>query len=487
MGSYTNASLKGSYVYQVRGTSLVTGLPYREAGVFTADGAGHITGGVDDLAGESASGSSTSLSGAFNGTYSVNSDGSGSIFIGPTVLGNISGASGSQVGFVITLVSSSKAQLMEGDAFAVGAGTAELQDSTAVGAVPAGTFVFGVHQEITATGGQVPASQVGAMTIASSSATGALDQNLGGTLVSSTVTWAFGAPDQFGTGTLTMNDSSGSTPFIYYIVNSSKFDLLTSNASAVGAGSAEAQTGAVSGGLSGSYAFGSRGDDTNPGGFYGTVGTVGVFTASGGSITGTEDSSQDGNLSSSAAFPGTCSNTASATGGVPGRVVVTNGSGSPCSGSTTEIFWVVSPARAFFLDDIPGTITGGTADLQTTSSFSNSTMKGQFALVMDGWDFTSVPVVPPQLQAFIGPLQFDGSSKLTFNGLANLEASGGGAASQGGMGGPYLVSTNGRITGMVANGGGGFNVVMYAVSGSQAYALDNDSGITASGTVELQH
>ena len=144
-------------------------------------------------------------------------------------------------------------------------------------------------------------------------------------------------------------------------------------------------------------------------------------------------------------------------------------------------------ARAFFLDDIPGTITGGTADLQTTSSFSNSTMKGQFALVMDGWDFTSVPVVPPQLQAFIGPLQFDGSSKLTFNGLANLEASGGGAASQGGMGGPYLVSTNGRITGMVANGGGGFNVVMYAVSGSQAYALDNDSGITASGTVELQH
>src|SRR5215469_14775061 len=189
MGSYTNASLKGSYVYQVRGTSLVTGLPYREAGVFTADGAGHITGGVDDLAGELASGSSTTLSGAFNGTYSVNSDGSGSIFIGPTVLGNISGASGSQVGFVITLVSSSKVQLMEGDAFAVGAGTAELQDSTAVGAVPAGTFVFGVHQEITATGGQAPASQVGALTIGGTSGSGALDQSVGGILSSSTVTW----------------------------------------------------------------------------------------------------------------------------------------------------------------------------------------------------------------------------------------------------------------------------------------------------------
>jgi len=487
MGSYTNASLKGSYVYQVRGTSLATGLPYRQAGVFTADGAGHITAGVDDFAGNAASGSSTTL-GAFSGTYTVNSDGSGSIFIGPTVLGNISGSAGSGIGFAITLVSSSKVQLIEGDAFAVGAGSAELQDSTASGAVPTGTFVFGVHQEITASGSQAPASQVGGMSIASASATGSLDQNLGGTLTSPAVTWTFGAPDQFGTGTATMTNSSGSTPFLYYIVNSGKFDLLTSNPSAVGGGSAEAQTGAVSAGLSGSYAFGIRGDDTNYlSGFWGTTATVGVFTASGGSITGTEDSNQDGNLSSSAAFPGACATPGSAA-GLNGRVVVTNGTGSPCSGNVTEVFWMVSPARAFFLDQSSGTFDDGTADLQTTSSFSNSTMKGQYALVMDGWDVTGDGAgLPPQLQAFIGPLQFDGSSKLTFNGLANLEVSRSGAATQGAMGGPYSVSTNGRITGTVSNGGGGFDMVMYAVSGSQAYFLQSDSGVITSGTVELQH
>ena len=484
MGNFTNASLKGSYVYQVRGTSLATGLPYRETGVFTADGAGHITAGVDDFAGASASGSSTTLSGSFSGTYKVNNDGSGSIFIGPTVLGKISGAGGSQVGFAIALVTSSKAKLMEGDAFAVSAGTAELQDSTAIGAVPTGTFVFGVHQEITASGGQASASQVGGITIASASATGALDQTIGGVLASSKVTWAFGAPDQFGTGNVTMNDSSGSTPFIYYIVNSGKFDLLTSNPSAVGSGSAEAQTGVVSGGLSGSYAFGSRGDDTS--GLLGTVATVGVFTASGSSITGTEDSTQDGTLSSSAAFPGTCSNAASAAGGVTGRVVVTNGSGSPCSGTITEIFWMVSPSRAFFLDQLPGTFTDGTADLQTTSSFSNSTMKGQYALVMDGWDLTGQLGSGPQLQAFVGPLQFDGSSKLNFNGLANQTALGSGATTQGVMGGPYSVSSNGRITGTVSNGGGGFDMVMYAVSGSLTYVLQNDAGVVTSGTVELQ-
>jgi hypothetical protein len=487
LGHYTNASLKGSYVYQVRGSSLVTGFPYREAGVFIADGAGHITGGVDDFAGEVASGSSTTLSGAFSGSYTVNSDGSGSIFIGPTILGNLSGSSGSQVGFAIALVSSSKVQLMEGDAFAVGAGTAELQDSTAIGTAPSGTFVFRVHQEITAAAGQAPASQVGGITIASGSGTGALDQNVGGGMASLSVTWTFGAPDPLGTGTATMNQSSGSTPFIYYIVSGGKFNLLTSNPSAVGGGSAEAQTGAVSGGLSGSYAFGSRGDDTNyTSRLLGTVGTVGVFTASGSSITGTQDSSQDGNLSSNAAFPGTCSSTGPAN-GINGRVVVTNGSGSPCSGSTTQVFWMVSPSRAFFLDQFVGTFTDGTADLQTASSFRNSTMKGQFALVMDGWDFTGVSVgLPSQLLARVGTLQFDGSSKLALSELANGSSSGGGASNPGTLGGPYSVSSIGRIAGTVSNGGGGFDMVMYAVSGSEAYTLQNDSGLVTSGTVELQ-
>lgn len=488
MGQYSNSSLKGSYVYQVRGMSLATGvpLPYRETGVFTADGAGHITAGVDDFAGNIASGSSISLAGAFSGSYTVNSDGSGSIFLGPTILGNIIQTNGQQIGFAITLVSSSQVKLMEGDGFAVSAGTAELQDSTAIGSAPSGTFVFGVHQEITAAGGQAPASQVGAITIASGSGTGALDQNLGGGFSSSPATWMFGAPDQFGTGTATMNDSSGSTTFIYSIVNSGKFDLLTSTGSAVGGGSAEAQSGAVSGGLSGSYAFGSRGDDTNyTSQLWGTVATVGVFTASGGSVTGSEDSSQDGNVTSNAAFPGTCA-TPGSSAGLNGRVVVTNGAGSPCSGNTTEIFWMVSPARAFFLDESSANFTDGTADLQTTSSFTNAIMKGQYAMVMDGWDFTEDQFGPPQLQSFIGPLQFDGSGKLTFNGLANLTTSGGGVGSQGVMGGPYSVASNGRITGSLSNGGGGFDMVMYAISGSQAYLLQNDSGITTSGTVQLQ-
>jgi hypothetical protein len=237
----------------------------------------------------------------------------------------------------------------------------------------------------------------------------------------------------------------------------------------------------VSSGLSGNYAFGSRGDDANYlNAFYGTVGTVGAFTAAAGSITGSEDAMQDGILNSSISFPGTCYGSGSA-GGVNGRVVITNGSGSPCSGNVTEVFWMVNPSRAFFLENSSNTFDDGTADLQSTSSFSNSTMKGQFALVMDGWDLNFT-----QLLARVGTLQFDGSSKLTVSELANGSSSAGGAQNPGILTGPYSTSPTGRITGNVSNPGGGFGVIMYAVSDSQAYVLQSDSGVITSGTVELQ-
>ena len=40
-GNYSNASLNGTYVYEIHGDSL--GGFYREIGAFTADGAGNIT------------------------------------------------------------------------------------------------------------------------------------------------------------------------------------------------------------------------------------------------------------------------------------------------------------------------------------------------------------------------------------------------------------------------------------------------------------
>jgi hypothetical protein len=186
----------------------------------------------------------------------------------------------------------------------------------------------------------------------------------------------------------------------------------------------------------------------------------------------------DGNFSANVSFPSTCYTTGSA-GGISGRVVLTNGSGAPCSGSTTQVFWMVSPSRAFFLDNSANTIEDGTADFQTTTSFSASSLKGQSAIVMDGIDGT------PEVVSRVGTLQFDGAGNLVLNERLNQSASGIGGQSPGVITGTYSVSGSGRIVGNINNHG--LDLVMYAVSGSQAYVLQSDTSVVTSGTVEMQH
>ncbi len=458
-GSYSNASLNGQYVYEIHGTSLVSGQPYREFGIFTADGAGNITAGTDDYASTNTGGV---ISNATTGSYSVTNDGTGFISLGPTTLAQSAGAG--QVSFAITIVSSSKVDLMEADDFADGAGISELQDPATLATTPSGTFAFSLHQSISAQGGGSSASQVGALTVSGGAFTGSMDQNLGGTTTQLSLTGGlFNAPVS-GRGTGSFTDSTNTTTsFSYYVVNAGKLVLLISTPSAVGSGSAEAQSGAIGNGLSGSYAFGSRGDDS----FFDGVATVGQFTANAGTISGVEDSMQDGNYTPSLALS-SCYTAAST-----GRVVVTN-----CSGATAQIFWMVSPARAFFLNSNSTRVEDGTAGLQTTTSFSASALKGQFALVMDGIDIT------PEILARIGPLQFDGAGKLALTELVNASASLSGAQSRI-LNGTYQVSANGRIIGSLNSSS--LNLVMYAVSGSDAYVLQADSGTNTSGAIELQH
>jgi hypothetical protein len=471
-GSFSNASFKGSYVYQVHGF-LADNSPYRETGIITADGAGNITGGIDAFASSVFTGApiqSTSVT----GTYAIANDGTGQILLNSTGLAL-------QISLAVTLASTSQAALMEADNFASGAGTAELQDPAAISSIPSGTFVFRLHQEV-----QTPtfsrASQVGFFTFSSGALTaGSMDQNVLSVGLSS-LTFTSGSlstPTALGAGTGTFTDSSGTTTnLLYYILNSGKFVLLANNSGSVGSGSAEVQTGAVGSGLAGSYVFGARGDDSS---FYAQVATVGQFVGSGATISsGALDSMQDGRYAQQATtFTGSPASNPSS----QGRVQVALSTGTPM------IFWMVSPSRAFFLDSGQNgnqnpAAEDGTADLQTTTSFSGATFNGQFAMTMDGID--QPPYVAVEGLARVGTLQFDGSSHLTLIELTNASQSGSGATSPGALSGTYQVGSNGRVTGSVSNGGGGLDVVMYAVSGSQAYALQIDSNTNTSGTIQLQ-
>src|SRR5262249_48674703 len=162
----------------------------------------------------------------------------------------------------------------------------------------------------------------------------------------------------------------------YYMVDGNNIRLLGSDTGVTGIGRAEKQSGTPA--LSGSYVFGSRGDTPNNLGINGSQ-TVGRFTADGnGNINaGALDSVQDGNSIYNGSFSGT--NTALSN----GRTVLSfNGSGI----SVQAITWLVSSSRGLFLMTDPNKVEDGTIDLQQTASFSNSTMDGQFALLMDGFD-----------------------------------------------------------------------------------------------------
>jgi len=450
-GNFSNASLKGQYVYQLTGVD--TAANFREAGVFTADGNGNITGGRDDFAE-----GTTITSGSSTGTYSISNDGTG-VFA-------ISISDGRVLQLALTLVSSSKVYLMVTQTFdlASGAGIAEKQDPAAFTATPSGTFAFRTHTTSTAQGSS---STAGVFTVSGGTVLGSEDVNRAGALTSPTFTGSFNAPDTSGRGTATFTDSANVTStFIYYVVDVHNLRFFSTNNGAPGLGRAETQTGApfANTSLAGSYAFGSSGD-TNVS--LAGAKTVGRFSAGGdGTITaGAFDSVEDGIQLTSLSFAGTYSMASN------GRATVTL---NPSAGTIKQIFWMVSPSRAFFLTNDPNKVEDGTLDLQQAIAFSNSTMKGQFAVLMDGFD-------PFNLVDRVGTLQWDGGDNLTLDEFINRSGT---TQTPGFISGTYSVAGNGRATGAIS--GLSNNLVFYLISGSDAYILQNDTGTEIDGVMSKQ-
>ena len=448
-GKFSNASLNGQYVYQIEGFDFSnpnTVSAYREAGVFTANGNKVITSATDDFS--EGTGVLTTVS---TGSYSINNDGTGSVSFN-NALGTIT--------LEVTLVSASKVYMVEGDTLLNAGGLAEKQDLTAIAAAPTGTFVFREHDLKSNTLQSV--ASVGTFTVGGGIASnGNEDVNHGGAFSSLTFTGSFNAPDPTtGRGSGNFTDSSLATSsFNYYIVDANNVRFLAGTPGVVGQGRAELQKGTPP--LSGSYAFGSKGDTGSLGG----VNMAGRFTASGGNITaGARDSVQDGGTATNVSFTGTFTQAAS------GRALVSLSTAA----NSNLVVWMVSPTRGLFLVNDPNTVQDGSLDLQQVSSFSNSTMNGQFGLVMDGFDVGQTP------KDRVGTLQWDGSGKLILNEFTNTA----GTPSTVTLSGNYAVSANGRTGGSISNLSS--NLIFYLVSGNDAYVVQNDSGVELNGTISKQ-
>jgi hypothetical protein len=446
-GTFSNASLNGQYVYQIEGfdfSNLNNPVPYREAGVFTANGNQVITSATDDFS--EGTGVFTTVS---TGSYSISNDGTGFVKFNNALLGTIT--------LEVTMVSASKVYMVEADTLVNAGGLAEKQDLTAITAAPSGTFVFREHDLNVST--QKSAASVGAFTLAGGvAATGKtkllISANVN--LISGSFNASFTST---GRGSLTFTDSALATSsFNYYIVDANNIRFLAGTTNFVGSGRAELQSGTPA--LSGSYAFGSKGDTASLSG----VNMAGRFTASGGTITsGARDSVQDGNPATNVSFTGTFTQAAS------GRALVS----LTTAANSNLVVWMVNPARGLFLVNDPSTVQDGSLDLQQVSSFSNSTMNGQFGFVMDGFDLGGA-------KDRVGTLQWDGSGKLILNEFSSAAGSPNSAI----LSGNYSVSANGRTGASISTISN--NLIFYLVSGNDAYIVQNDSGVELNGTISKQ-
>ena len=454
---FSNATLSGQYAYQVSGFDFASNanLPFREAGVFTADGKGKITSATDDLA-EGVS----LLSDPATGSYTIASDGTGSI--------TLNFSTNVFVTFAVTVTSSSKLLLtvpvISPLGLPTGAGIALKQDTTALATVPSGNFAFGSHSVSTTQGSS---AIVGAFAVNGGVVSGKEDVLRAGALLSHTLTGLFNTPDASGRGTATLtNELSATSTFNYYLVNANIMFLFNTDNGINGIGRAEKQSTASFGlsSLTGNYAFGSHGDTAS----LDFVNTVGRFTAGGdGTITaGAFDSVQDGTPASNVAYTG------SYTLAPNGRAVL---SLAPTSGSAVEqVAYLVSPARAFFLVNDTAKVEDGTFDAQSTAAFSNSSLSGTFAFLTHGVDS-----VGPFDR--LGTMASDGAGNLKLNYVFTEPGSASQTASPTGT---YSVASNGRATGSVTNLSG--NLVFYLISASDGYLLQADSATEVAGSFTKQ-
>jgi hypothetical protein len=462
-GGFSNSSLKGQFVIAQTGigaeqATVGTGTaPFSETIVFTADGNRNLSVTVDDF---DQVGGPFTLTSPVAGTYTIASDGTGSM--------NIGGSSG--FNYAITMIDDQHFYIIEQDAFETASGFGEMQDTTAFTSAPSGTFVFKAHN-IDAS------SRVGGITITAGAISGTEDFLSLGLLSSNqpiTSTLSMTPPNATnGWGTFTLTDGSS---FNYYIVNSSKFHFMSNSSSgSLEIGQAEAQI-APAGGFSaatlppaGSYVFGSSGDTSNPLGIH----SAGVFTTDGNgnieagssTVPGAVDYVQDATVNSNLAVSGG-SYTLASNGRGTINLTLTGGTISP------QIFWMLNGTSAYFLADNTAAVEDGTFSQQTGGPFTALT--SQTAFVMDGIDVAykdRVGLFKPTATSFNWN---QATNSFDPNLLGNPSALG--------TNGTYTVSSNGRVA--VNVNGVTPSLVFYLSSANSGFMVQEDADIGGSFTVQ---
>ena len=279
-GNFSNASLNGQYAFVTSG-EVLTGTtfgPIARVGSFTADGQGHITGGVEDVNADGQLSNAVAITG---GSYTVHADGRGFV--------NLTFAQ-SSIDLGITLTSTSDGLLIDetSNSSQISTGSGNFTKQTggpfAVSAV-AGPYVFDFAG---LDGGGNPDSFVGQFDVPNANGvitTGFFDENVGGTLSNGSFVGSF-APDPLNPGFPIGTFGRGiaqiaNQEFVFYIVNGTRVRFLSTNGGML-SGDAVLQSNSIPASLSAinsSFAFLVAGSSPNGG-----LTRVGRLTASGSTL-----------------------------------------------------------------------------------------------------------------------------------------------------------------------------------------------------------
>jgi hypothetical protein len=242
-----NAELNGQYAFSFSGFGVppqFSNQPASIVGSFTADGAGNLTGGLEDING----GTVITASQAFVGTYEIYSDNRGILNLkaspGGADLGTFRFAVGSINGGV-----ASKARFVEFSPGrgANGGGLIEKQDPTAFATAKiAGDYAFGVSSVIrTASSAIANFGAAGRFTASSGAiSSGTIDEDSDGTITPNTALTGTYSVAATGRGTMTLNVAGAATPvnLVFYVVSSNELLVQCSDAQSIGSNSLFAGT-----------------------------------------------------------------------------------------------------------------------------------------------------------------------------------------------------------------------------------------------------
>jgi hypothetical protein len=381
VGKYSLASLKGQYAFVTNGEVFAGTVvnPLARVGSFTADGAGNITGGVEDV--NEASVGVTPAIAITGGSYTVNADGRGTLTLQ---------LAQTSIDFGITLTSINDGLLIDETSntnqSSTGSGNFTKQNagSFQVAGI-AGPYVFdfpGLDAN------NNPESFVGEFTANAGTITsGFFDDNVNGTFSNGSLTGTI-AQDPLQTATLTSFGRGialiAGQNYVFYIVDATRVRFISTNGGML-SGDAVAQNNTAPANvssISSSFVFIVAGSSGSGG-----ITRVGRLTANGATVTAVLEDTNDGGK-----FIKTDSATAasiSLDAANPGRGTFTFTDPNFPNAPSTFVFYLSSATQGVIQEQtankgVAVDVADGTLAAQTGSPFASSNITGTYALSWSG-------------------------------------------------------------------------------------------------------